>query len=73
MFRRQPAVLMALHVVLVVAVGIPTIASSALAADPQPKPLKSGVVSFDDAQAHQADWGEMRRTLPAKLWGPRMY
>ena len=38
--------------------------SRAVAADPQPKPLKSGVVRFDDANANQAEWGEMRRSRP---------
>jgi mannose-6-phosphate isomerase-like protein (cupin superfamily) len=30
------------------------------AADPQPKPLKSQIVRWDDARQHQADWGQMR-------------
>lgn len=30
------------------------------AADTQPPMLKSKVVSFNDAQVHQADWGQMR-------------
>jgi len=30
------------------------------AADPQPKPLASAVVSWDDATSQKADWGEIR-------------
>jgi mannose-6-phosphate isomerase-like protein (cupin superfamily) len=30
------------------------------AADPQPQPLKSQVVRWDDARIHKADWGQMR-------------
>jgi mannose-6-phosphate isomerase-like protein (cupin superfamily) len=39
------------------------------AADPSPKLLKSGIVSFDDAPAHQADWGEMRRYFTGETAG----
>ena len=45
--------------------------SSAKAADPQPKPLKSGIVSFDDAKANQADWGEMRRYFTGETLGTK--
>jgi len=41
------------------------------AADPPPKPLKSGIVSFDDAAAHQADWGEMRRYFTGETAGTK--
>ena len=41
------------------------------AADPSPKPLKSGIVSFDDAPAHQADWGEMRRYFTGETAGTK--
>ncbi len=41
------------------------------AADPQPKPLKSGVVSFEDAKAHQADWGEMRSYFTGETAGTK--
>ena len=30
------------------------------AADSKPKPLKSRVVTWNDAQPHEADWGQMR-------------
>jgi mannose-6-phosphate isomerase-like protein (cupin superfamily) len=46
-------------------------ASSAAAADPQPKPLKSGIVSFADAKANQADWGEMRRYFTGETSGTK--
>ena len=45
--------------------------STARAADPQPKPLKSGIVSFDDAKAQQADWGEMRRYFTGETTGTK--
>ena len=41
------------------------------AADPLPKPLKSGIVSFDDATTHQADWGEMRRYFTGETAGTK--
>lgn len=41
------------------------------AADPQPKPLKSGVISSDDAKAQQADWGEMRRYFTGETLGTK--
>ena len=41
------------------------------AADPLPKPLKSGIVSFGDAPAHQADWGEMRRYFTGETAGTK--
>jgi len=44
---------------------------AAEAADPQPKPLKSGIVRFDDARAHQADWGEMRRYFTGETFGTK--
>lgn len=45
--------------------------SSATAADAPPKPLKSEIVSFDDAPAHQADWGEMRRYFTGETAGTK--
>ena len=43
----------------------------ARAGDPPPKPLKSGIVSFDDAPAHQADWGEMSRYFTGETSGTK--
>jgi mannose-6-phosphate isomerase-like protein (cupin superfamily) len=43
----------------------------AQAADTPPKPLKSGIVSFDDAKAQQADWGEMRRYFTGETSGTK--
>jgi mannose-6-phosphate isomerase-like protein (cupin superfamily) len=45
--------------------------SPTLAADPTPKPLKSGVVSFDEAKGQQADWGEMRRYFTGETSGTK--
>lgn len=44
---------------------------AAQTADPSPKPLKSGIVSFDDAKSHQADWGEMRRYFSGETSGTK--
>ena len=56
---------------IICVVMVATIAgwSPVRAADPLPKPLKSGIVSFDDAPAHQADWGEMRRYFTGETAG----
>ena len=43
----------------------------AVAADPQAKPLKSGVISFEDAKTHQAEWGEMRRYFTGETFGTK--
>ena len=43
----------------------------ARAADAPPKPFKSGIVSFDDAKANQADWGEMRRYFTGETLGTK--
>ena len=43
----------------------------ARAADAPPKPFKSGIVSFDDAKANQADWGEMRRYFTGETSGTK--
>jgi len=45
--------------------------SPATAADAPPKLLKSGVVSFEDAPGHQADWGEMRRYFTGETAGTK--
>jgi mannose-6-phosphate isomerase-like protein (cupin superfamily) len=48
------------------------LAASALkAADPAPKPIKSGVVRFEDVKAEQADWGEMRRYFTGETSGSK--
>ena len=57
---RHPVILFTLFTAIALAVGA-AVPSPARAADPQPKPLQSGIVSFNDAKANQADWGEMRR------------
>lgn len=41
------------------------------AADPPAKPLKSGIVRFEDAKAQQADWGEMRRYFTGESFGTK--
>ncbi len=43
----------------------------ARAAEPKPKTLKSGVISFEDAKAHRADWGEMRRYFGGESFGTK--
>jgi mannose-6-phosphate isomerase-like protein (cupin superfamily) len=53
-------------VAFVLAGAIPT-----QAADPASKPLKSGIISFEDAKAHQADWGEMRRYFTGETSGTK--
>ena len=45
--------------------------SPAGAAEPQPKPLKSAIVSFDDAKTNEADWGEMRRYFTGETSGTK--
>ncbi len=57
-------------VILIVTVGL-TAWRPAKAADSAPKPLKSGIVSFDDAKAQQADWGEMRRYFTGETSGTK--
>ena len=70
---RETGKRMAVCGILVVIAAVGLVAwLPARAADPPPKPLKSGIVSFDDAPAHQADWGEMRRTSPARRPARRM-
>ncbi len=44
---------------------------TAEAADPPSKPLKSGVVRFDDAKTHHGDWGEMRRYFTGETHGTK--
>jgi hypothetical protein len=56
--------------VVTAAVGL-TAWPPATAAEAPPKPLKSGIVSFDDAPAHQADWGEMRRYFTGETAGTK--
>lgn len=41
------------------------------AADPQPPVLKTAVVGWDDAPAHQGDWGEMRRYFTGQTRGTK--
>ena len=43
----------------------------AAAADRKPAMLKSGVVSWDAAKTHKADWGEMRRYFTGETFGTR--
>ena len=63
---------MAVYGILVVILAVGLVAwLPAEAADPPPKPLKSGIVSFDDATAHQADWGEMRRYFTGQTAGTK--
>lgn len=45
--------------------------SPAVAADAPRKLLKSGVVRFDDAPSHHADWGEMRRYFTGETAGTK--
>ena len=54
-----------------IAIKVGPYPSPATAADPPPKPLKSGIVSFDDAKANQADWGEMRRYFTGETSGTK--
>ena len=53
-----------------VAVGLVTW-RPVMAADSKPQPIRSGVVSFDDAKANQADWGEMRRYFTGETLGTK--
>jgi mannose-6-phosphate isomerase-like protein (cupin superfamily) len=53
------------------ALSVVTARLPARAGDPPPKPLKSGVVRFDDAKAQQADWGEMRRYFTGETAGTK--
>jgi mannose-6-phosphate isomerase-like protein (cupin superfamily) len=58
--------------ILVVTAGVGLIMwLPARAADPPRKPLKSRIVSFDEAPAHQADWGEMRRYFTGETAGTK--
>ena len=69
---RETGKRMAVYGILVVTAGVGLITwLPARAADPPPKPLKSGIVSFDDAPAHQADWGEMRRYFTGETAGTK--
>ncbi len=43
----------------------------ARADDAPPKPLKSGIIRFDDAKAQEADWGEMRRYFTGETSGTK--
>mgnify|MGYP001615793610 CR=1 FL=1 len=62
----------AVYGILVVILAVGLVAwSPAEAADSPPKPFKSGVVSFDDATTHQADWGEMRRYFTGETAGTK--
>jgi len=55
-----------------IAVGVRSLTSSpSMAADPSPTPLKSGVVTFDEAKIQQADWGEMRRYFTGETSGTK--
>ena len=40
-------------------------------AEPKPPAMKSGVVSFEAAKAHQADWGEMRSYFTGETSGTK--
>jgi mannose-6-phosphate isomerase-like protein (cupin superfamily) len=41
------------------------------AAKPKQRPLKSGVVAFDEARLHRADWGEMRFYYTGETFGTK--
>jgi hypothetical protein len=41
------------------------------AAEAEPKPLKSQVVNWDDAQLQQADWGQMRTYFRGETHGTK--
>ena len=70
--RRETGKQMTVCGILVVTAAFSLVTwSSATAADAPPKPLKSGIVSFDDAPAHQADWGEMRRYFTGETAGTK--
>ena len=70
--RRETGKQMTVCGILVVTAAFSLVAwASATAADAPPKPLKSGIVSFDDAPAHQADWGEMRRYFTGETAGTK--
>ena len=69
---RETGKRMAVCGILVVTAGVGLITwLPARAADPPRKPLKSGIVSFDDAPADQADWGEMRRYFTGETAGTK--
>ncbi len=38
---------------------------------PKPGPLKSAIVSFEDARSNEADWGEMRRYFTGETLGTK--
>jgi mannose-6-phosphate isomerase-like protein (cupin superfamily) len=63
---RKPIVLVALIVAVAFTAGI-----AAIAAEPKQEPLKSAIVSWDDARSHQADWGEMRRYFTGETLGTK--
>lgn len=39
--------------------------------DAKPPTLKSGIVRWDEAKSHQADWGEMRRYFTGQSFGTK--
>ena len=69
MFRQIRTYVLLIGILCAAMVATLTGWSRAGADDPQPKPLKSGIVSFDDAKANQADWGEMRRYFTGETSG----
>lgn len=60
-----------LFLAFAVAAAAGMIPPSAGAADAAPMPMKSGIVRFADAAAHQADWGEMRRYFTGETSGTK--
>ena len=71
MFRRSRKPIADCGILAVILAGGLTAWLPAEAADPLPKPLKSGIVSFDDAKTNQADWGEMRRYFTGETAGTK--
>ena len=71
MLRRTKRRTMIAGILFVLAAVALAAALPARAAGPQPNPLKSGVVRFDDAKANQADWGEMRRYFTGETLGTK--
>jgi len=63
---RKPVVVVAL--ISVAALSAYLVAK---AAEPKPAPLKSAIISWDDARSHQADWGEMRRYFTGETLGTK--
>jgi mannose-6-phosphate isomerase-like protein (cupin superfamily) len=56
--------------IFIVTVGL-TAWRAVKAADHEPKLLKSGVIGFDGAKAHQTDWGEMRCYFTGETFGTK--